>query len=144
MRFGYVLGMEPQSGLARQVEQFRRGYGGRVSSGKQWQPWIHVADAASLTRFALEEPSVKDALNATAPDPLRNRDFTRALAEAVGKPARMMTPGFLLRMWLGVTADTILYGRRVIPRRALELGYPFQFPTLDSALRDLLQTSYTS
>lgn len=139
MRFGYVLGMEPHSGLAQQVEQFCRGYGGRVGSGKQWQPWIHVADAAGLIRFALEESLVENGLNATAPEPLRNRDFTRALAAAVGKSARMMTPGFLLRMWLGVTADTILYGRCVPPRKALDLGYAFQFATLEAALRDLLQ-----
>ena len=70
---------------------------------------------------------------------VRNRDFTRALAQWVGKPARMILPGFLLRMWLGVTAETILYGRRVLPFKALDLGYQFHFATLESALRDLLE-----
>ncbi len=138
IRFGYVLAMHPHSGLAQQVEQFRRGYGGRVGSGKQWQPWIHVADAVGLLRFALEESRVEGAVNGTAPDMVRNRDFTRMLAQMIGKPARMVVPGFLLRTWLGMTAETILFGRRVFPRKALDLGYPFQFATLETALRDLL------
>lgn len=75
------------------------------------------------------------------PDVLRNRDFTQTLARVVGKPARLVIPGLLLRMWLGVTADTMLYGRRVLPKKALDLGYQFQFATLESALNDLLMTS---
>ena len=71
---------------------------------------------------------------------MRNRDFSQTLAQVVGKPARLATPGLLLRMWLGVTADTIIYGRRVLPKKALDLGYQFQYATLESALRDLLDT----
>jgi uncharacterized protein (TIGR01777 family) len=138
MRFGYVLGMHPHSGLARQVEQFRRGFGGPVSSGKQWQPWIHVDDAVGLVLWALEDGRVRGPLNGTAPDVVRNRDFAAAMANVVGRPARLRTPGLLLRMSVGVTADTILYGRRVLPQKALELGYQFQFPTLASALHDLV------
>lgn len=139
MRFGYVLAMYPHSGLAQQVAQFQRGYGGRVGNGSQWQPWIHVADAAGLILFALEESRVEGAVNGTAPDVVRNRDFTHMLAQMVGKSTRMAIPGFLLRMCLGVTAETILYGRRVLPHKALDLGYHFQFATLESALRDLLE-----
>lgn len=138
MRFGYVLAMYPQSGLAQQVEQFRRGYGGPVRPGTQWQPWIHVADAAGLILFALEEKRVRGPLNGTAPDVVRSRDFAQTLAQIVGKPARMATPGFFLRMWLGKTADTIIYGRRVLPQKALDLGYQFRFPLLEPALRDLV------
>jgi uncharacterized protein (TIGR01777 family) len=138
MRFGYVLDMQPGSGLAQQAEQFRRGFGGPVRPGKQWQPWIHNADAAGLIAFALEDGRARGPLNGTAPDVVRNRDFARALAQVVGKPSRFGTPGWVLKMWLGVTAETILYGRRVVPQKALDLGYPFQFPTLESALRDLL------
>ena len=103
-----------------------------------WQPWIHIADAAGLSVFALEDQRVRGALNGTAPDEVRNRDFAHTLGQAVGKPARLATPGFFLRMWLGVTADTIIYGRRVLPKKALDLGYQFQFATLESAFRDLL------
>jgi uncharacterized protein len=138
VRFGYVLGMQPHSGLARQVDQFRRGFGGPVGSGKQWQPWIHVADASGLVIFALEDSRVQGPLNGTAPDVVRNRDFTAELAKLVGKPARLPTPGLLMHMWIGLSADTILYGRRVLPQKALDLGYQFQFPTLASALHDLV------
>lgn len=138
VRFGYVLDMHPTSGLSRQVEQFRRGFGGPVGPGKQWQPWIHVADAAGLILFALEDSGVQGPLNGTAPDIVRNREFTQTLAHVVGKPARFATPSLLLRMWLGVTVDTMLYGRRILPQKALDLGYQFQFPTLESALQNLL------
>jgi uncharacterized protein len=144
MRFGYVLAMHPHSGLAQQVEQFRRGFGGPVSPGKQWQSWIHIADAVGLIIFALENNQVQGPLNGTAPDAMRSRDFAQTLAQAVGKPAHIATPGFLLKMWLGVTADTIIYGRRVLHKKALDLGYQFQFSTLTSALHDLLQLSPAS
>ncbi|MHB8596447.1 MAG: TIGR01777 family oxidoreductase [Ktedonobacteraceae bacterium] len=143
MRFGYVLAMHPHSGLAQQVEQFRRGYGGPVRPGKQWQPWIHIADAVGLIVFALEENQVQGPLNGTAPDSVRNRDFAQTLAQSVGKPARIATPGFLLRMWPGVTADTIIYGRRVLPKKAIDLGYQFRFATLESALHNLLDVEPT-
>jgi uncharacterized protein (TIGR01777 family) len=141
MRFGYVLAMRPDSGLAQQVEQFRRGYGGPVRPGAQWQSWIHVADAAGLIAFALEDNRVRGPLNGTSPGVVRSRDFAQTLAQVVGKPARMATPGLLLRMWLGKTADTIIHGRRVLPQKALDLGYQFQFATLEPALRDLVRTS---
>lgn len=141
MRFGYVLAMHPHSGLAQQVEQFRRGFGGPVRPGKQWQSWIHIADAVGLIVFALEDDRVRGPLNGTAPDVVRNRDFAHTLAQAVGKPARIVTPGLFLKMWIGLTAETIIYGRRVLPQKALDLGYQFQFATLESALRDLLAAS---
>jgi NAD dependent epimerase/dehydratase family enzyme len=97
-----------------------------------------VADAAGLVLFALEDSRVQGPVNGTAPDVIRNRDFTRALAQAVGKPARFATPSLLLRLWLGVTVDTMLYGRHVVPQKAQELGYRFQFPTLEFAFRDLV------
>lgn len=115
--------------------------GGPVRPGRQWQPWIHIADAAGLIVFALEDNQVRGPLNGTAPDAVRSQDFAQALAQAVGKPARLATPGFLLRIWLGVTAETIMYGRRVLPQKALDLGYHFQFATLTSAFRDLLEAS---
>lgn len=138
MRFGYVLAMHPHSGLSQQVAQFQRGFGGPVRPGKQWQSWIHIADAVGLTTFALEEQRVHGPLNGTAPNVVRNRDFTQTLAQVVGKPARLATPGLLLRMWLGITAETIIYGRHVVPQKALDLGYQFRFATLESALHDLV------
>ena len=138
MRTGYVLDAQPQGGLAQQVAQFRRGFGGPVLPGTQWLPWIHVADEVGLVVLALEDARVHGPLNGTAPGVVRNQEFAQTLGQVVGKPARLPTPGVLLRMGFGVVAETIIHGRRVVPRKALDLGYQFQFATLESALRDLV------
>jgi uncharacterized protein (TIGR01777 family) len=138
VRTGYVLDSRG-GGLPQQVEQFRRGFGGPVLPGTQWVPWIHLADAVGLFLLALEDDRVRGPLNATAPDVVRNRAFADAIGEALGKPARLPIPGFVLRLFLGVTSDIIVHGRRVVPKKALDLGYQFQYPTLKSALADLIE-----
>ena len=139
LRTGYVLDARPGGGLAQQVEQFRRGFGGPVLPGSQWTPWIHIADVAGLILLAIEDPRVRGPLNVVAPGVVRNRAFAAALGHAVGRSARLPIPGFMLRLGFGVTADTIIHGKRVMPQKALDLGYHFQFPTLDLALRDLVR-----
>jgi uncharacterized protein (TIGR01777 family) len=138
LRLGYVLDARPGGGLMRQVEQFRRGFGGPVWPGTQWVPWIHIADAVGLFLLALDDERVRGPLNATAPGAIRNRDYARSLGAIVGRPARLPTPGFALRLGLGVVAETIISGRRVVPQAALDLGYRFRFPALEDALRDLV------
>jgi uncharacterized protein (TIGR01777 family) len=138
LRTGYVLGTGPASGLTQQAEQVRRGFGGPVLPGRQWVPWVHIADVAGLIVFALEDERVRGPLNVVAPGVVRNREFTATLARVVGKPARFPVPGVLLRLGFGITADTIIHGRRVVPRKALDLGYAFRFAALEPAMRDLL------
>ncbi len=138
LRPGYVLAAQPGGGLAQQVAQFRRGFGGPVLPGRQWSPWVHLADVAGLALFALEDARVQGPLNVVAPGIVRNREFSRLLGQAVGKPSWLPVPGFALRMGLGIAADIIVHGRRVIPAKALALGYAFQYPTLPAALRDLI------
>lgn len=139
LRTGYVLDTQPGSGLAQQVEQFRRGFGGMVLPGSQWTPWIHIADVVGLIRYALEDARVHGPLNVVAPGVVRNREFAATLGRVVGRSARLPIPGLMLRLGVGKTADTIIHGRRVVPRKALDLGYPFRFPTLELALRDLVR-----
>ena len=138
LRTGYVLDASPRGGLARQAAQFRRGFGGPVLPGKQWVPWIHLADEVGLIQMALSDERVRGPLNCTAPEVPRNREFAATLGRVLGKPVRMAVPGFAMRMGLGVAADILIHGRRVVPQKALDLGYQFRFPTLESALRDLL------
>jgi uncharacterized protein (TIGR01777 family) len=138
LRTGYVLDARPGSGLPQQVEQFRRGFGGAVRPGRQWVPWVHIADVAGLILLALDDARVRGPLNVTAPGGVRSREFAATLGRVVGKPPRFAIPGFLLRLGFGVTADTIIHGRHVVPRKALDLGYPFRFPALEPALRDLV------
>jgi NAD dependent epimerase/dehydratase family enzyme len=122
----------------QQAEQARRGFGGPVLPGRQWVPWVHIADVAGLIVYALEDERVRGPLNVVAPGVVRNREFMATLARVVGKPARFPVPGVLLSLGFGITADTIVHGRRVVPRKALDLGYTFRFAALEPAIRDLL------
>jgi uncharacterized protein (TIGR01777 family) len=135
LRTGYVL--TPDS-LSSQVTQFRRHFGGWIGSGRGWTPWIHIADEVGIIVFALAQPEVRGPVNLTAPEPVRAREFARALGRVTGRRAWLPVPSPLVRMGLGVITDILVRGQRVIPARASALGYQFGFPDLDAALRDLL------
>lgn len=124
--------------LARLRLPFRLGLGGRLGSGQQWLPWIHLDDATGLIDFLLKHPDSRGPYNLCAPQPVRNADFTRALASALRRPACLPVPAWALRLGLGELSGLVLGGQRLLARRALESGYRFQFPELDAALRDLL------
>jgi uncharacterized protein (TIGR01777 family) len=139
IRTGIVLG--PEGGaLAKMLPPFRFGLGGKLGSGKQWMPWIHVDDWIELVMRALEDSKFSGAINATAPQPVTNADFTKALGRALSRPTPFPAPGFALKLALGDVADLLLTGARVLPKRAEELGFRFRFPDLDSALADLLNS----
>ena len=135
VRAGLVLGTDGGA-LARLLPLFKAGTGGRVGSGRQWYSWIHVDDAAGIYLFALDR--IEGAINATAPDPVRNESFTEALAHALHRPAALPAPPFMLKMMLGEGAVLVLEGQRVMPERAISEGYPFKFNTLEKALADLI------
>ena len=137
LRTSLVLG--PRGGaLAAMLPLFRAGLGARLGSGQQWAAWIHLADMAMLTLFAVENQEAEGAINAAAPWPVRNREFTQALARAVHRPAFLAVPAFALRLALDGFACELLESRRVVPGRATELGFRFRFPELKEALADLL------
>jgi uncharacterized protein (TIGR01777 family) len=133
VRFGLALAREGGA-LALMLRAFRMGLGGRFGNGSQWVPWVHADDAVGLLRLALTHAALVGPVNAVAPQPVRNRDLTRALASAVSRPAFVAVPGFALRVLLGELAGEFLDSRRVAPRRAQELGYAFVHETLKSAL----------
>jgi len=135
LRTGYVL--TPDS-LATQVAQFRRHFGGWIGTGRGWTPWIHIADEVGIIVFALQQPGLDGPVNLTAPEPVRAREFARALGRAVGRRAWLPVPTPFVRMGLGVITDILVRGKRVIPARASALGYQFSFPVVDAALQDLL------
>jgi uncharacterized protein (TIGR01777 family) len=136
LRTGIVLSLE-EGALPQMLLPFRFFGGGPILPGTQWIPWVHLADQVDLILFALESERVSGALNATAPEPLRNRDFAALLGEHYGTPSWLPVPGFGLRVLLGEVADTISEGQRALPRAALDAGYQFRFATADAALRDL-------
>ena len=100
---------------------------------------MHIADEVGVILFALENDEVHGPINASAPEPQTNRDFTKTLGRVIGRPSWMPVPGFALRLALGPVADMLTKGQRVVPAKAQQLGYQFQFPTSERALRDLLK-----
>lgn len=125
--------------LAELLTPFRLGVGGPLAGGGQYLSWIHRDDEVGLLLWALDDERVSGAVNATSPNPATNRDFSKALGRALGRPAAMPVPGFVLDLKFGREFGQVLRGgQRVVPKRAQELGFQFSYPALDGALRDLL------
>lgn len=140
VRTGVVLDKR-EGALAALLPPFRMFVGGPILPGTQWFSWIHIADEVGIILLALEDQRVRGPINATAPEPQTNRAFSTALGEALGRPALLPVPGFGLKLLLGEFAETLVTGQRVIPRKAQELGYQFQYPALAPALRQVLTDS---
>ena len=125
--------------LAELLPPFKLGVGGPLAGGAQYLSWIHADDEVGILLWALDDGKVAGVLNATAPNPASNRDFSKALGRALGRPAVVPVPGFVLDLKFGSEFGAVLRGgQRVVPKRALELGFEFEHPDLDGALRDLL------
>lgn len=138
MRTGVVL--SPQGGvLAPFILQNRLFAGGPLGSGKQWISWIHIHDLVRVFQFLLAREDASGIYNAAAPGPLTNADFGRAVSQKMGRPFWMPAPAFALRLVLGEMSTLVLDGQRVLPRRLLELGFHFDFDTLQKALDDLIK-----
>jgi uncharacterized protein (TIGR01777 family) len=137
LRTGLVLG--PGGALPLMARPVRLGLGGPLGSGRQWMAWIHRFDLVRLITWLIDEPAAAGPFNAVAPEPVRNADFMAALGRAVGRPARLGAPAFLLRALLGEMADALLLAsQRAIPARALAMGFAFQLGELDAALAEAL------
>ncbi len=137
IRTGVVLSTAGGA-LPRMLLPFRLFVGGRLGSGGQWFPWMHIADEVGAIRFLIESETTNGPFNLTAPVPLTNAEFSRLLGQRLRRPTLMPIPGFTLRLLFGEMATILLDGQRAIPRRLLQLGFTFQFPEAGSALRDLL------
>lgn len=139
LRFGVVLG-DGGGVLERMLLPFRLGLGGRIGSGNQWMSWVSRDDVVRMIEWAIARDDVRGVYNATAPQPVRNREFTRALARALKRPAFLPLPAFALKAALGKMADELLlHGQRVVPRRALDSGFRFEQHTIDAALQRALR-----
>jgi uncharacterized protein (TIGR01777 family) len=134
IRTGVVL--DPDGGaLSKMLLPFKLGGGGPVAGGKQYMPWIHVDDVVGMYLRAIDDPAWTGAVNATAPEPVTNRDFSKALGRALHRPAIAPIPGAAIRLLYGDMAEIVTKGQRVIPKRAIELGYTYRHPDLDEALK---------
>jgi len=136
IRTGLVLGAGGGV-LARLVPVFRLGLGGPVASGAQWYSWIAIDDVVGIYLRAID--GADGALNATAPVPVTNREFTAALARAVRRPAVFPVPAAAMGLLLGEGATVVTDGQRVLPKRTMDIGYKFRFERLDDALAESLR-----
>jgi uncharacterized protein len=124
--------------LAKMLPPFRAGVGGPVAGGRQYISWIHSDDLIGIIIAAIEDERWSGPVNATAPEPVRNRDFSKALGSALGRPSWLPVPGAALRMLYGEMAEIVTSGARVVPAKALVLGYSFRHPALAEALGSAL------
>ena len=137
LRFGMVLG-RGGGALKKMLLPFGLGLGGRLGSGKQWMSWIHLDDLIALIGFAIESAQCKGAMNAVAPHPVTNAEFTHDLARALHRPAVFPVPEFALKLLYGEMSQVILGSQRVTPNAALQAGFEFRFPELGPALRQIV------
>lgn len=138
VRTGHVL--DPRGGLlGRILPPFKLGLGGPLAGGDQYMSWIHIDDEVGILLWALDDEEVSGTINATAPNPVTNRELSKALGRALGRPAALPAPGLALDLMFGREFGAVLRGgQRVLPRRALDLGYRFRYTDIDEALADLL------
>jgi hypothetical protein len=134
LRLGIVLSADGGA-LAQMLPPFRMFVGGPLGDGRQWMSWIHRDDVTGLVLDTLAKDGYRGAVNATAPQPVTNRDFSKALGAALARPSLLRAPAGVLRLALGEMADMLLTGQRVIPAVAQRLGYRFRYPQLTAALR---------
>ncbi len=137
VRTGLVVG-KGGGFLQPMLLPFRLGLGGRLGSGEQWLSWIHMDDYLAMIWRLLEDASLEGVFNATAPNPVTNREFTEILARVLHRPALLPVPAWVLKLLLGEMSGLLLGGQRVLPARFLEAGFRFQHTELEPALRDVI------
>jgi hypothetical protein len=134
LRTGIVLSRKGGA-LAKMLTPFRFFVGGPIASGRQTMSWVHLDDWTGMTVWAIGNAAVTGPINVTAPHPVTSDEFARAIGRALRRPGFIRVPAFGLRILVGEMADVMLVrGQRVLPRRALELGYPFKFDQIDAAM----------
>ncbi|WP_254510999.1 TIGR01777 family oxidoreductase [Anatilimnocola floriformis] len=137
-RIGIVLG-EKGGAISKMLTPFKFGVGSPLGTGKQYMPWIHINDLVSLMLFAAERDSISGPLNGTAPNPVTNYEFTKTLGRVLNRPTFMPAPpNFMLKLLIGEFANVLLASQNAVPKRPLDAGFQFQYPTLEPALREIL------
>jgi uncharacterized protein (TIGR01777 family) len=138
IRTGVVLSREGGA-LERMVLPFKLFLGGPLGSGRQWFPWIHISDEVRAIRFLIEQSSASGSFNLAAPNPTTSTEFSRTLGSILKRPALLRVPEFILKIPFGEMASMLVTGQRALPKRLLEAGFVFSFPTLEGALQELLK-----
>jgi len=139
IRTGIVLDKN-DGALMRMLLPYRIFAGGPFGNGKQWYSWILLKDQVAAIRFLLENDQAQGAFNLTAPNPMPNAEFGKALGRVMKRPSWLPLPGFVLRLMFGDVATIVLDGQRVLPQRLQALGFDFAYPEIETALRDILHS----
>ncbi len=136
-RFGIVLGRDGGA-LSKMVPAFKSFVGGPLGNGRQWFPWIHIQDHIRALDYMATQAALSGACNLCAPHPVTNAEMARALGNALGRPAAMAMPGFMLKMTMGEVADVLLASQRTLPEKLQTAGFRFKFAHIEQALSDLI------
>ena len=137
MRFGVILGKNGGA-MSKLIPAFKMFVGGPLGDGNQWFPWLHLDDLMAGVLFVLEHQQVSGPLNFCAPNPVRNRELTRALGEVLGRPSFMPAPAFLIRLATGEFGDVFLGSQRTLPDKLLNQGFSFQYPEIKGAIEAII------
>ncbi len=137
LRLGIVLG-KGGGALGRMIAPFKVFAGGPIGTGKQWFSWIHRDDLVNLIIQALTRPDISGVLNATAPHPVRMTELSQTMGQVMNRPSWLPVPGVAIEALLGDGAIVVLEGQQVLPKRSLEYGFDYQYPTVKEALQDIL------
>lgn len=136
IRNGHILGQGGLLGVL--LSYYRWGLGGPLSSGEQWFPWIHIDDLANMYIAAMREDGQPDTINGVAPDQVRNREFSRILADVVNRPHLFRIPKFALKLLYGQFGEEMLYSQRVVSKAEKQLDFEFAYPQLRAALTEIV------
>ncbi|MEQ6389829.1 TIGR01777 family oxidoreductase [Bacillaceae bacterium S4-13-58] len=137
IRFGVILG--DQGALPKMILPFQLFVGGKLGKGNQWISWIHIQDVVGIIHFAIENENISGPINATAPHPKRNHEFSKILSDILKRPYWIPAPSFALRLALGEMSELVLKGQYVLPKKAQKFGYVFQYDDLQTALSDIIE-----
>lgn len=136
-RLGVVLGRNGGA-LKQMLPAFKLGLGGRLGDGNQYFSWVHINDVVSAFSFLIENQNEKGVYNLTAPHPVTNNDFTKALGKSIGRPTIFPMPAFIVKLLFGEMGETLLLkGQRVLPKKLQKNGFQFQYPKIENALQDI-------
>jgi uncharacterized protein (TIGR01777 family) len=136
-RTGVVL--SPSGGaLAKMLPFFKLGIGGPVAGGRQYVPWVHLDDVVGAMLACVDQEALSGPVNVTAPNPVTNAEFSRALGHALGRPALLPVPGVAVKLLYGEMAETVTTGQRAIPARLGDSGFEFRYPDVEPALKEVL------
>ncbi len=138
LRIGIVLGKDGGA-LKKMLLPFKLGLGGKIGSGKQWMPWIHLGDLIGIIDFCIEQTSLRGPLNCTAPNPVTNKEFSKTLGSCLRRPALLPMPAFVIKALLGdMGKELLLAGKQVCPVKLEAAGFRFKYQRLDAALSSVL------